>query len=160
MKVLVVQSCPTLGDPMDCKHPGSSVHEILQARGLEWGAIPFSRGSSQPREWSQVSCFADRFFTIWAIREAKCTINVMCLNHSKTSPPHPSPWKNCLPRSWSLVPNRVGTTGLQRRLYFLCFKTSIIVSTPSPTTPWTLPSPWQLQGQRGPQSNILKDFSS
>ena len=50
MKVLVSQSCPTLCDPMDCSPPGSSVHGILQARILEWVAIPFSRGSSQPRD--------------------------------------------------------------------------------------------------------------
>ena len=43
---------------------------ILQARILEWVAIPFSRGSSQPRDRIQVSCIADRFFTIWATREA------------------------------------------------------------------------------------------
>ena len=43
-----LQSCPTLSDPMDW-NPGSSVHGILQARILEWVAIPFSRGSSQPR---------------------------------------------------------------------------------------------------------------
>ena len=44
--VLVAQLCPTLHDPMDCGPPGSSVHGILQARILEWVAIPFSRGSS------------------------------------------------------------------------------------------------------------------
>ena len=44
--VLVAQSCPTLCDPMDCSHPDSSVHGILQARILEWVAIPFSGGSS------------------------------------------------------------------------------------------------------------------
>ena len=43
------QSCLTLCDPMDCSPPGSSIHGILQARRLEWGAIPFSRGSSRPR---------------------------------------------------------------------------------------------------------------
>ena len=42
--------CPTLCKPMDCSPPGSSVHGILQARILEWVAIPFSRGSSQPRD--------------------------------------------------------------------------------------------------------------
>jgi len=42
----VAQLCPTLCDPMDCSIPGFSVHEILQARVLEWGAIAFSRGSS------------------------------------------------------------------------------------------------------------------
>ena len=48
--VLVTQPCPTLCDPMDRSPPGSSVHGILQARILEWVAIPFSRESSQPRD--------------------------------------------------------------------------------------------------------------
>ena len=48
----------------------SSVHEILQARILEWVAIPFSRGSSWPRFQTRVSCVAARFFTVWATREA------------------------------------------------------------------------------------------
>ena len=51
----VAQSCPTLCNPMDCSPPGSSIHGILQARGLEWVAISFSRGSSWPRDWTQVS---------------------------------------------------------------------------------------------------------
>ena len=65
MKVneLVAQSCPTLHNCMDCSHPGSSVHGILQARILEWVAISFSRGSSQPRDPSQVSSIAGTFFT-------------------------------------------------------------------------------------------------
>ena len=50
----VTQSCPTLCDPMDRSPPGSSVHEILQARILEWVAVSFSRGSSQPRDWTWV----------------------------------------------------------------------------------------------------------
>ena len=50
--------------------PNSSVHGILQARILEWVAIPSSRGSCRLRNWTQVSCIAGRFFTIWAIREA------------------------------------------------------------------------------------------
>ena len=69
VKVLVAQSCPTLCDPRDCSLPGSSVHGILQARILEWVAIPFSRGPSQPRDWTQVSCIAGKFFTIWATGE-------------------------------------------------------------------------------------------
>ena len=60
----VAQSRPTLCGPMDCSPPGSSVHGILQARILEWGAVPFSRGSSQPRDQTQVSHTADRFFII------------------------------------------------------------------------------------------------
>ena len=51
---------------MDCSSPGSSVHEIFQAMILEWVAISFSRGSSQPRDGTQVSCTAGRFFTEWA----------------------------------------------------------------------------------------------
>ena len=52
---------------MDCSLPGSSVYGILQADILEWVAISFSRESSWPRDWTQVSCIAGRFFTIWAI---------------------------------------------------------------------------------------------
>ena len=68
--VLVAQSCPTLCDPTDSNPPGSSVHGILQARILEWIAIPFSRGSSQLRDWTWVSCIAGGFFTVWVTREA------------------------------------------------------------------------------------------
>ena len=59
------QSYLTLCHPMD-----SSVHGIFQARILRQVAIPFSRGSSQPRDWTQASCIAGRFFTVWATREA------------------------------------------------------------------------------------------
>ena len=69
-KVLVMQSCPTLCDPMDWSLPGSSVHGILQRRILEWVAIPFSRVSSWPRDQTWVSCIAGRVLTIWATREA------------------------------------------------------------------------------------------
>ena len=62
--VLVAHSCLTLCDPMDCSPPGSSVHGILQARRLEWVAMPFSRGSSQPRDQTFVFCIAGRFFTV------------------------------------------------------------------------------------------------
>ena len=60
MKVLVTQSRLTLCDPVDCSPPGSSVHKILQARLLEWVAILFSRGSSWPRDWTQVACIAGK----------------------------------------------------------------------------------------------------
>ena len=53
-----LQSCQTLCDPMDCSPPGSSVPGILQARILEWVAMPSSRGSSQPRDWTHVSCIS------------------------------------------------------------------------------------------------------
>ena len=55
VKVLAAQSYPTLRNPMDCSPPGSSVHEILQARILERVAAPFPRGSSQPRDRTRVS---------------------------------------------------------------------------------------------------------
>ena len=61
---LVTQSCSTLW-PRDYSPPCSSAHGILQARVLEWVATFFSRGSSQPRDWAQVSCIAGRFFTVW-----------------------------------------------------------------------------------------------
>ena len=64
------QSCPTLCNPMDCSLPGFSVHGILQARILEWVAIPFSRKSSLLRDWTRVSWIAGRFFTVWATRGA------------------------------------------------------------------------------------------
>ena len=51
-----LQLCLTLCDPLDCRPPGSSVHRILQARILELVAIPFSRGSSRPRDWTCISC--------------------------------------------------------------------------------------------------------
>ena len=69
--------CPTLCDPTDCSPPSSSVHGILQARILEWVVIPFSRGSSQPRDRTQVSSISGRFFTIWATREAQSLLTCM-----------------------------------------------------------------------------------
>ena len=60
----------TLCDPVDCSPPGSSGRGILQARTLEWVAMPSSRGSCQPRDWTQVSRIEGGFFTIWATREA------------------------------------------------------------------------------------------
>ena len=59
--ISVAQSCPTLCNPMDYR-----VHWILQARILEWVAFPFSMGSSQPSDWTQVSRTAGGFFTSWA----------------------------------------------------------------------------------------------
>ena len=63
---VVSDSC----DSMDCSLPGFSVHGIFLARVLEWVAFSFSRGSSQPRDRTQVSRIAGRCFTLWATREA------------------------------------------------------------------------------------------
>ena len=131
------------------------------SRQEDWSGVPFPSPEHLPNPGSEPrSPFADRFFTIWAIREIKCTINVMCLNHSKTNPPptqsmeklsskKPIPCAKKGMDHWSIV-----------QTVLAVLKTSVIPSTPSPTTPWTPPSPWQQQGQWGPQSNILKDFSS
>ena len=81
----VTQSCPTLCDPMD-----HTVHGILQARILEWVAVPFSRGSSQPRDQTQVSCIAGRFFTSWATRKRLPGTVKMC---SYLPGWEGSPWK-------------------------------------------------------------------
>ena len=67
----VAQSCLTLCDPMDFSLPGSSIRGIFQARLLQWVAISFSRGSSRPRDQTQVSGIAGRRFTLWATREAQ-----------------------------------------------------------------------------------------
>ena len=71
VKVLVIQSCLTLCDPMDCNPPGSSVPGILQARKLDWAAIPFSKESFQPRDWTRVPCIASGLFTVWATRDTQ-----------------------------------------------------------------------------------------
>ena len=69
---LVIQSCPTLCDPVNCA-PGSFIHGILQVRILEWVAITFSRGSTQPRDRTLASCIASKFFTVRGTREASNT---------------------------------------------------------------------------------------
>ena len=73
VKVKVAQSGLTLCNPMDY-----TVHGILQARILEWVAIPFSRRSFQPRDQTQVSCIAGRFFTTWATRETRIHSETAC----------------------------------------------------------------------------------
>ena len=75
MEVKVTQLCPTLCDPMDY-----TVHGILQARILEWVAFPFSRGSSQPRDRTQVSCIAGVSFTSWATWKQPAWGNVLFTN--------------------------------------------------------------------------------
>ena len=100
VKVKVTLSCPTLCNPID-----STVHGILQARILEWVAYPFSRGSSQPRDWTQVSCLVGGFFTNWATREVQClhfhnrNVSTSCKDICQARPSHScssslcSPWR-------------------------------------------------------------------
>ena len=65
----VTQSCRTLCDSIVCSLPGFFIHGIFPVRVPEWVAISYSRGSSQPRGWTRVSCIAGRCFTLWATRE-------------------------------------------------------------------------------------------
>ena len=74
LKVKVAQLHLTLCDPMDY-----TIHEILQARILEWVAFSFSRGSFQPRDSTQVSHIAGGFFTSWATREAHFNPSLLLL---------------------------------------------------------------------------------
>ena len=91
LKVLVAQSHGTHCNPTDCSPPGSSVHGILQARIPEWVAIPFSKGSSQPRDQSWASHIAGKFFTVGATKEAKLTqihlFKLLTLDSSYPVPP-------------------------------------------------------------------------
>ena len=117
--MLVVQSCLSFCDPMDCSLPGSSVHGFFQARILKWTAISFTRGSSWPRNWTWVSCIAGRFSNIWATEEAHficLVVSSVQFSHSVVSdflrphesqharPPCPSPplgvYSNPCPLSW------------------------------------------------------------
>ena len=96
----VTQSCPALCDPMDCSLPGSSVHGTFQARILEWVARPSSRGSSQPRDWTHVSC-------------------VSCIGRLilYTAPSVGKPNKQCQSTQWEVHRkslNKVGAVPLRR----------------------------------------------
>ena len=77
---LVPQSCLTLCHPTDCGPQDFHIHGILQARTLEWVAIPFSWGSYLPRDWTWVSCIAGGFFTIRATREATSFLHFLGTN--------------------------------------------------------------------------------
>ena len=85
--VSVAQLCLAFCDPKDCSLPNSSVRGVLQARVLEWVAIPFSRGSSWLRDWTCVSCIAGRFFAIWTTREASIWAHANQLKNKHKSNP-------------------------------------------------------------------------
>ena len=87
LQVLISQSCLTFCDPRDCSPPGSSVHRTLQVRILQCVAIPFSRGSSQPRNQTWVSHNAGRFFTVWATRGATESSTRVCKRDCWLHPP-------------------------------------------------------------------------
>ena len=77
----LLQLCPALCDLMDIARQAPLSMGILQARILEWVAVPSSRGSSQPRDQTQLSCTAGGFFTDLATREAHTLNCVYMLNH-------------------------------------------------------------------------------
>ena len=80
-----LQVCLTLCDPTDCRPPGSSVQEILQARILEWVAISFSRGSSQPRNQTQVSSIAVRLYQLSYKESPHVSILLFKISHLSAS---------------------------------------------------------------------------
>ena len=121
------QSCPTLCDPMACNLPGSSVHGILQARILAWVAIPFSKGSFQPRDWTWVSCIASRFFigfrftaklSRWYFSYGPCPHTIMTLPPT-VSIPHQSKTVITIGKP-SLTHHRPLTSRIHIRIHSQC----------------------------------------
>ena len=101
-----LQSCPTLCDPMDCSPSGFSVHGILQARILEWGAMASSRGSSWPRDWTCVSCdsrISGGFFTTAKGRPSRGPANANLM------------------KSWCVSEFRNGESGSTHRMVLINF---------------------------------------
>ena len=91
--------------PMDCSPPGSCVHGILQARILEWVAIPSSKGSSRPRDWTSVACITGRFSTIWVTRESPgCFCSQLTDQKTFQKHEHPLlPFLNSKSGSWACL---------------------------------------------------------
>ena len=108
VKVLMTLSYSTLSALMDYSPSGSSVHEIIQTRILEWVVIPFSRGSSQPRNWTQVSCVGMWILYYCATWEAQF-ISSGQFSHSIVSDSFVTPWTAAcqsslsIKNSWSLL---------------------------------------------------------
>ena len=86
IKSEITQLFQTICDPTGCSLLGSSIHGIFQARILEWVAISFFRGSSQPRDQTQVSCIVGRCFTIWDTSEVPKKIKSLKLNSLLVTP--------------------------------------------------------------------------
>ena len=104
----------TLGDPMDCSLLGSSVQGISEARILEWVAISYSRGLSQSRDWTQVSCVSRRILyhcTTWeAYHPLSCCCCCCCCIASVVSDSvWPHRWQPTrLPRPWDSPSKNTG----------------------------------------------------
>ena len=116
----LLQSCLTLCDPTDCSPPGSSVHGILQARIVEWAAIPFCRGSSQPRDQTHVSCTEGRFFTIWASRRVD-SLGYDSAIKNKELMPSTAPWMDLETVTPCVILYQLSHQGSPRTLEWVAF---------------------------------------
>ena len=126
VQCLVTQSCLTLCDPKDCSPLGFSVHGIIQARILERVAMPSSRGSSQPRDQTQVSHIAGRFFTIWATREALYHINNIIYLDAQIVQEFISSWLLCLFKTLNSHENTSNSNVSAPDLLQLCISNSFL----------------------------------
>ena len=112
-----------LCDPMVCSPLGFSVHGILQAIILEWVGISSSVRSSWPRDWTQVSCIAGRFFTCWAIIEESPFLLLMTINslvlYNKYSLPLVSSGNCCASHGFKMKCNLFDKKPLSFPLFFL-----------------------------------------
>ena len=121
----VAQLCPTLWDCMDCSLPGSSVHGIFQTRILKWVAISFSRRSSLPKDWTQVSHIVGRRFTVWATRELPSWWDYT-LSQSSAILRYSPPWKKAQWTQWIFMLGIVWHIGgqfhdIKLSPYVVCF---------------------------------------
>ena len=119
--MLVTQLCLTLWDPVDCSPPGSSVHWILQARILEWVAMPSSRGSSQPRDQTWVSCIAGRCIPIVCLCVSRSVVSDSLQPHrlqpARLLCPWDYPGKNI---EWVAIPFSRGSSEPRDRTLVSC----------------------------------------
>ena len=108
-------SCVRLCNPMNCSLAGSSVHGIFQARMLEWVVISFCRESSQPRDWTWVSCIAGRILSGWATRNLTVWITTNCRKFWKRweyQTTWPASWEICVQiKKQELEPDMEQQTG-------------------------------------------------
>ena len=126
---VLAKACLTLCDPMDCGPSGSSVHGVFLARIVKWVAISYSRGSSQPRDQTHVSCIsctADEFLLLSYWGRPILTVlhnttlkNILCSAYSSISPP--SSWSYCCLHSsaFSRMSNSCNYTGLYSHIFRL-----------------------------------------
>ena len=126
--MLVAQSCPTLCNPIDCSPPGSSVHGISQAGILEGVAIPFSRGSSQLRDRTQVSCIAGNLLhcrqILYCLSYMEGHVLAMINNAAMNIGVHVS----FLIRAFFSYMPRSGTAGYMVTLFLLCYGIPMLFS--------------------------------